>query len=133
MNARTARFRFLGMALLTASLAVLAPAAEVEAQVEQAAESASLTDERLTQYATLHLAIAQAREEFQASKAAVHDREARERLREEMDERLLGLYEEHGMTQEDYDAITFRVSIDNDARTRLEEIITTLSATPDDR
>jgi predicted DNA-binding protein YlxM (UPF0122 family) len=128
MDTRTARFRFLGTALLTASLAVLAPAAQVEAQAEQTAESATLTDERLTQYATLHLAISEARDEFQASKASVHDREARERLREEMDERLHGLYEEHGMTKEEYDAITFMVSIDNDVRTRLEEIITTLRA-----
>jgi predicted DNA-binding protein YlxM (UPF0122 family) len=133
MDTRTARFRFLGTALLTASLAVLAPAAQVEAQAEQTAESATLTDERLTQYATLHLAISEARDEFQASKASVHDREARERLREEMDERLHGLYEEHGMTKEEYDAITFMVSIDNDVRTRLEEIIATLTATDDDR
>lgn len=133
METRTARFRFLGTALLTASLAVFAPAGEVEAQAEQTAESATLTDERLTQYATLHLAITEARDEFQAAKAAVHDREARERLREEMDERLHGLYEEHEMTKEEYDGITFMVSIDNDVRSRLEEIITTLNATPDDR
>lgn len=133
MDTRTARFRFLGTALLTASLAVSAPAAEVQAQAEQTAESTSLTDERLTQYATLHLAINEARDEFQASKAAVHDYEARERLREEMDERLHGLYEEHGMTKEEYDGITFMVSIDNDVRSRLEEIIATLNATDDDR
>lgn len=133
MDTRTARFRFLGTAMLTASLAVLAPAAQVEAQAEQTAESASLTDERLTEYAGLHLAINEARDAFQASKASVHDREARERLREEMDERLHGLYEEHGMAKEEYDAITFMVSIDNDVRSRLEEIIATLNATPGDR
>lgn len=133
MDTRTARFRFLGTALLAASLSVLAPAAQVEAQAEQTAESASLTDERLTEYASLHLAINEARDAFQASKASVHDREARERLREEMDERLHALYEEHGMAKEEYDAITFMVSIDNDVRSRLEEIITTLNATPDDR
>lgn len=133
MNIRTARFRFLGTALLTASLAVLAPTTQVEAQAEQTAESTTLSDERLTEYATLHLAINEARDEFQASKASVHDREARERLREEMDERLHALYEEHGMTKEEYDGITFMVSIDNDVRSRLEEIITTLNATPDDR
>ncbi len=127
MEIRTARFRFLGTALLTASFAVAAPAAQVEAQAEQTADATSeLTDERLTQYAELHQAINAARDEFQAQKAAVHDTEARERLREEMDERLHGLYEEHGMAKEDYDAITFMVSIDNDVRTRVEDIMATL-------
>ena len=133
MDTRNARFRFLGTALLTASFAVAAPAAQVEAQAAQqtADATSSLTDERLTQYAELHQSFNLARDEFQAEKAAVHDQEARERLREEMDERLAALYEEHGMTQEEYDAITFMVSIDNEARTRLEEILATL-ADPDD-
>ena len=127
MDTRTARFRFLGVALLTAAFAVAAPATQVEAQAEQTADATSnLTDERLTQYAQLHQAINAARDEFQAQKAAVHDSEARERIREEMDERLHGLYEEHGMTKDDYDAITFMVSIDNDVRTRVEEIMATL-------
>ena len=130
MDIRNARLRLLGTALLTASLAVLTPATHVEAQAQETAEAPSLTDERLTQYAELHQAINGARDEFQAAKAAVHDREARERLREEMDERLHTLYEEHGMAKEDYDAITFMVSIDNDVRTRLEEILVNLSASP---
>ena len=133
MDTRTARFRFLGTALLTASFAVAAPATQVEAQAQQTADATSdLTDERLTQYAQLHQAINAARDEFQAAKAGVHDSEARERLREEMDERLHGLYEEHGMAKEDYDAITFMVSIDNEVRTRVEEITATLM-TPDER
>ena len=109
------------------------PAAQVEAQATQqtADATSNITDERLTQYAELHRAINVARDEFQAQKAAVHDREARERLREEMDERLDGLYEEHGMPKEEYDAITFMVSIDSEVRTRLEEILATL--TPDER
>lgn len=128
MDTRTARFRFLGTALLTASFAVAAPATQVEAQAAQqtADASSNLTDERLTQYAELHVAIGVARDEFQAEKAAVHDTEARERLREEMDERLAGLYEEHGMTEEEYDAITFMVSIDSDVRSRLDEILANL-------
>ena len=127
MDTRTARFRFFGMALLTAAFAVAVPATQVEAQAEQTADATSnLTDERLTQYAGLHQAINAARDEFQAQKAAVHDSEARERIREEMDERLRGLYEEHGMTKDEYDAITFMVSIDNDVRTRVEEIMATM-------
>jgi hypothetical protein len=127
MEIRTTRARFLGTALLTASFAVLSPAVQVEAQAaQQTAAAPSVDDERLTQYARLHVAINQARDEFQAAKARVHDFEARERLREEMDERLSALYEEHGMSKEDYDGLTFMVSIDSGVRTRLEAILAEL-------
>jgi len=116
------------LVLVAGSFAVVSPPAEVAAQAAQTADAPALDDERLTQYATLHQAISQARDEFQASKARVHDAEARERLRHEMDERLAGLYEEHGMSKAEYDGITFRVSIDNDVRTRLDEILSTLAA-----
>jgi hypothetical protein len=128
MDTRKTCARFLGVALLTASFGVLSPPAQVEAQA-QTADAPAINDERLTQYATLHRAINQARDEFQASKARVHDAEARERLRHEMDERLAGIYVEHGMTKEEYDGITFLVSIDNDVRSRLEEILASLNAT----
>lgn len=129
MDTRKTCARFLGMALVAGSFAVLSPPAQVSAQAAQAADAAAMGDERLTQYATLHQAINTARDEYQASIARVHDREARERLRHEMDERLAALYEEHGMPKAEYDGITFRVSIDNDLRTRLEEILATLNAT----
>lgn len=129
METRKTCARFLGMALVAGSFAVLSPPAHVAAQAAQTADAPALDDERLTQYATLHRAISNARDEFQASKARVHDEEARERLRHEMDERLGVLYEEHGMPKAEYDEITFRVSIDNELRTRLEEILATLGAT----
>ncbi|MEX2466840.1 MAG: DUF4168 domain-containing protein [Gemmatimonadota bacterium] len=129
MDTRKTCARFLGMALLTASFAVLSPPAQVEAQAAQTADAPEVSEERLTQYATLHQAISEARDEFQAEKARVHDAEARERLREEMDERLTALYEEHGMSKEDYDGITFLVSIDNDVRSRLETILASLNGT----
>jgi len=129
METRKTCARFLGMALVAGSFAVLWPPAQVAAQAPQTADAPALDDERLTQYATLHRAISTARDEFQGSKARVHDEEARERLRREMDERLGALYEEHGMPKAEYDEITFRVSIDNDLRTRLEEILATLGAT----
>ena len=129
MDTRKTWARFLGMALVTASFAVLTPPAQIEAQAAQIADTATLKDERLTLYANLHRAINQARDEFQAGKARVHDAEARERIRHEMDERLSGLYEEHGMSKDEYDGITFVVSIDNDVRTRLEAILISLNAT----
>lgn len=127
MDTRMTRARILGMALLSATLAVAGNPAPVQAQATQTADAPSLSDERLTQYATLHRAINQARDEFQAEKARVHDEQARERLRLEMDERLAGLYAEHAMPKDEYDGITFLVSIDNDLRTRLEAILQTLN------
>lgn len=129
MYTRKTYARLLGIALVAGSFGVLFPPAQVAAQAAQTADAPALDDERLTQYANLHHAINTARDEFQAAKARVHDAEARERLRHEMDERLEALYEEHGMSKADYDGITFRVSIDNDLRTRLEEILATLGET----
>jgi hypothetical protein len=129
MDTRKTCARCLGMALVAGSFAVFSPPVQVAAQAAQTADAPALDDERLTQYATLHHAIGMARDEFQAAKASVHDESARDRLRHEMDERLAALYEEHGMPKAQYDEITFRVSIDNDLRTRLEEILATLGAT----
>lgn len=126
MDTRWTRARFLGVALITALLAALSSPGALVAQ-----EAPELTDEKLGQYATLYLAITEARDEFQASKARVHDREARERLREEMDERLAGLYEEHGMPKTEYDGITFLVSVDADARERFEAILAERNANDD--
>lgn len=126
MDNRKMRARLLGTALLTAGLAVFAPAGQIEAQA-QTAEAPALTDERLTVYATLHRAINQTRDELQSSKARVHDGEARERIRHETDEALARLYTEHGMAKEEYDGITFMVSIDNDVRSRLETILASLN------
>jgi len=132
MDTRNTRARILGMALFAASLAVVAHPAQVQAQAAQTADAPTLTDERLTQYAKLHRAINEARDEFQAEKARVHDTDARERVRQAMDERLEALYTEHEMTKEEYDGITFLVSIDSEVRTRLEAILQSLSATQDD-
>jgi len=137
MDIRRMRGRVLGCALVAATLGALARPMVLQAQDQpaaaaEAAPAESLTDERLTQYAGLHRAIAEARDEFHQAKARVHDAEARERLREQMDERLHGLYEEHGMTKEEFDRITFLVSIDNELRTRFEEIQASLNATSDE-
>jgi len=126
MDTRKLRARMLGTALLTASFAVLTPAAQMEAHA-QTADAQSLSEERLTTYATLHRAINQARDDLQANTARVHDREARERVRHEMDQRLQGLYTAHGMPKEEYDGITFLVSIDDSVRTRVEAILAGLN------
>src|SRR5690606_34380641 len=100
MDIRPINARFLGIALLTAVTAAVSPPEALQAQEQAALQTGAapeLTDEKLGQYAGLHLAITNARDQFQAAKAAVHDLAARERLREEMDARLLALYEEHGM------------------------------------
>lgn len=133
MDIRKPHTRLPGVALLTLAFAIGGQPAQVEAQAaQQTADAPSLTDERLTTYATLHQAIRDAQDDFQAEKASVHETEARERLREEMDERLAGLHEEHEMNKEEYDEITFLLSIDTEARARFEEILETLDGNDDD-
>lgn len=126
MDTRSMRARLAGAALLTATLAIGAPPEAAHAQeAVQAAQPGTpqLSEEKLQQYAALFTAITAARDEFQAQKARVHEEQARDRLRQEMDERLAALYQEHGMSQEEYDSITFLVSIDQAARTRLDSIL----------
>ncbi|MDZ7778906.1 MAG: hypothetical protein U5R14_03075 [Gemmatimonadota bacterium] len=132
MDTRNTRARLLGFALFAAAVAVGGLPDRAEAQAaQQTADAPSVSEERLTTYATLHRAIQEAQEEFQAEKASVHETDARERLREEMDERLAALYEEHEMTKEEYDGITFLLSVDNEARSRFEEIVASLDGTDD--
>ena len=86
--------------------------------------------ERLTQFAAAHLAINEARDEFHGQVARVHDEEGRRRAREEVDERIAGILEEHEMTQEEYDEFILLISLDGELRTAFEEIVAQLQADP---
>ena len=104
-------------ALLLAALAASSIPASAQAQEQD------LDRERMTLFVCAHVAINDARDEFHGKVARVHDAEGRARAREEVEETIEAILEEHEMTRERYDEVTLLISLDGDLRTMFEEIV----------
>lgn len=113
-----------------ALFALLAVAAALP-RAAQAQDTAEPVDrERLTQFATAHIAINEARDAFHGEVARVHDEEGRLRAREEVDARIQEILEANEMTQEEYDDFILRISFDGELRAAFEEIVAQLEEEP---
>ena len=108
------------------SLLSLALAASAAPAAAQDVASDSVSREELTRFARAHMAIADVRDEFHGAVARVHDEEGRLRAREQVEERIAGVLEEHEMTREEFDAYTLRISLDGELRALFEEILVEL-------
>ena len=87
----------------------------------------------MTVYARTFRAVSTLRDEMYQQLARTHDREGKERLREELDTRLGAIYEEHGMPQEEYRQITFVISVDGAQREVFDRKLAELAqARPED-
>jgi vacuolar-type H+-ATPase subunit I/STV1 len=119
MNRRTT-----SRGLLLLALALAGGTAPLAAQEEQAEP---LTRERLTEFARAHLAINEVRDEFHGEVARVHDEEGRTRAREQVEEKIASILEEHELTREEFDEITLRISLDGELRAMFDEILVELA------
>ena len=114
----------LGGVLAALAFAFLATPVAVSSQEQAAME---LTDERMTLFARVHMVVVEAREEFNQAIAVTHDDPGKAELRTEMDEKLTGIYQNNGMTQEEYELITLEISRDETHRETFERILTELA------
>ena len=105
-----------GAAMFVCALSMAAPA---RAQ----AEDPPLDRERITQYARVHKALNDARDEFHGKVGRVHDEQGRERARVEMEEQIEEALAAGGMTREEYDRITLAISMDGEARAIFDEVL----------
>ena len=105
------------VAMLLAGLVAGATPAFAQAQEQD------LDRERMTHFVCAHVAINEARDEFHGKVARVHDAEGRARAREEVEEAIEAILEEHEMTRERYDEVTLLISLDGDLRTMFDEIV----------
>lgn len=119
MNRRTT-----SRGLLLLALALAGGTAPLAAQEEQ---TEPLTRERLTEFARAHLAINEVRDEFHGEVARVHDEEGRTRAREQVEEKIASILEEHELTREEFDEITLRISLDGELRAMFDEILVKLA------
>jgi len=94
------------------------------ARALQAQEIPTLSDETLTSYAQAHAQLLQIRDliHVELAKSSNKTEEAQHEIWHQMRERILAVYEEHGFREEDYDAITFVLSIDQAQQDRFREI-----------
>ncbi|KPJ82957.1 MAG: hypothetical protein AMS19_06085 [Gemmatimonas sp. SG8_23] len=119
MNRRTT-----SRGLLLLALALAGGTAPLASQEEQAEP---LTREQLTEFARAHLAINEVRDEFHGEVARVHDEEGRTRAREQVEEKIASILEEHELTREEFDEITLRISLDGELRAMFDEILVELA------
>jgi len=106
----------IGAVMIAVALALAAP---LQAQ----ADDPPLDRERITQYARVHKALNDARDEFHGKVGRVHDEQGRERARVEMEEQIAAALEAGGMTREEYDRITLAISMDGEARAIFDEVL----------
>ncbi len=83
--------------------------------------------ERLTQFAKAHIAINDARDEFHGKVARVHEEQARERARQEMEVQVGEILSATAMTREEYDEIILIISLDGESRAMFDEILAELA------
>lgn len=117
-----------GRALFALTLAVAATGAPLPA-FAQAAEATTdeVTREQMRHFAEAHVAINEIRDEFHGEVARVHDAEGRQRAREQVEERIAAVLEEHEMTRERFDELTLMISLDGDLRMMFDEILAELA------
>ena len=100
-------------------------------------EIPQLSESTLTTYAAAHAEILDIRDQIhlELARAANKLEEAQVDLRHEMRERVLAVFEAHGLAEAEYDAITFVLSVDAEQQGRFREIQARLAdpERPDDR
>ena len=109
-----------------AALVTLVVAAAVVPVAAQAQEAPPDRD-RLTQFATAHIAITGARDEFHGKVARMHEEQGRERARQEMEVQVGEILSATAMTREEYDEIILIISIDGESRAMFDEILAELA------
>jgi hypothetical protein len=67
---------------------------------------------QLTVFAQAYLELAEVKERGITELARTHFEETKERVRHEIDEEVRGVLERHGLTPDDYEALTYLVSAD---------------------
>ena len=85
-------------------------------------QDVELDRDRITQFATAHMGLNDARDEFHGKVGRVHDEVGRTQAREEMLAQVAQILEGQELTQDQYDEITLIISLDADIRAMFEEV-----------
>ena len=112
----------MGRSLFALLFAVAAGSTSASAQVSEEADQ-EITREQMEHFARAHVAINEIRDEFHGEVARVHDAEGRQRAREQVEERITSVLEEHELTRERFDELTLMISLDGDLRAMFDEIL----------
>jgi uncharacterized membrane protein len=118
--------RIKSRALFAVAAALLAVGQPAAAQTAEAAGE-EISREELEHFARAHVAINEIRDEFHGEVARVHDAEGRQRAREQVEEKISAVLEEHELTRERFDEITLLISLDSELRALFDEILVQLA------
>lgn len=111
--------------LLPLSFAVPSVARAQQAQPAQQAQGPEVGDERLATYVKAFVEIARVRDELHQQFAQARNKtpEAQEALQEQMKERVSKTLEDNGMTQEEYNWITYVISSNQERREAFDRLM----------
>ena len=87
---------------------------------------ADLGIERLTTFARVHLAIADARDAFHGQIGRLHEEQSRLQARRQMLQKVAEILEAEGLTQEEYDRFILIISTDAETRAAFEKVLAEL-------
>ena len=111
------------------SLALLIVAANPLSLVAQQ-QAPTVDRPKLMVFARAHIAKNEARDEFHAEMGSTHEEQARARARAAFEEKVVSIFSEHELAQDDYERIVLIVSLDATVRELLEEIMAELTGEP---
>ncbi len=123
MESRSRRAWYARAALPALALLGLVSASGLMAQQQEAAQ---IGPDRLELFARVHLSLVEARVDYHDAIGRNHDPARKLELRDAMLEHLAAIYEEHQMSPDEYENITFVISVDDAQRTSFEETIARL-------
>lgn len=93
------------------------------AQVAQADAPQAVAPDRLEAYAAIKLEIDEVAQRFYAELARTFEAQRKTELRAEMDAEIQAVREKHGMTDEEYERITYHISVDQALREAFEALV----------
>lgn len=90
---------------------------------EAAAEAPEVTEENFETLVRVHLEVEGIRDDLHEDMAERHEDHHRQEVREAANERIQAVFEEHGVTAEQYEEFNRMISIDQEHREMFEELL----------
>lgn len=83
--------------------------------------------EKLTAFTRAYIEISAVRDELYAELGRAHDAEGKAEIRERLNQGIVQVLQQHEMTREEYDRITFIISADAKQREAFDRLLTELA------
>ncbi len=93
----------------------------------QRPKEVQIGEEKLRAFAAAHVKISSARDERYNELGRTHEAQGKAQIRERLNQRIAQILQEHALTKEQYQRITFVISVDARQREAFEKIVAELT------